>query len=429
MLSKMTQIEAARKKKITEEMRIVAETEKVPLRSLQRKIAKGEIIIPKNNTHRIKKICGIGSGLRTKVNVNIGLSPDNQDIRGELKKLRVTIEYGADTVMDLSVGGNIREMRSLILKESTIPIGTVPIYEAAVDAKKRYGSFLKLKTDEIFSTIELQAKEGIDFFTVHCGVTKNTLEILEKTKRLVDIVSRGGAILACWMKYNKKENPLYKYFDKVLDIAHKYDITLSLGDGLRPGAISDSTDRAQISELKTLGRLAEKARERDVQVMIEGPGHIPIHHIEKNIRLEKDICDSAPFYVLGPLVTDIAIGYDHIVSAIGGALAAALGADFLCYVTPSEHLRHPTIYDVKEGLIASRIAAHAADIAKGIRNACDWDRKISLARRKRDWKKQEELCIDREKMISCRKRSLSEFCDVCTMCGEYCALKLTEMRV
>ncbi len=424
----MTQIEAARRREITKEMRIVAEAEKIPLKSLQKKIAEGKIIIPKNNIHKIKKICGIGRGLRTKVNVNIGLSPDNQNIRDELKKLKVAIEYGTDTVMDLSVDGDIRKIRSLILKESIIPIGTVPIYEAAVNAKKRYGSFLKLKTDEIFSVIELQAKEGVDFFTIHCGVTKNTIKVLKKTKRSVDIVSRGGAILACWMRYNKKENPLYEYFDKVLDIAHRYDITLSLGDGLRPGAISDSTDKAQISELKTLGRLAEKARERNVQVMIEGPGHIPIHHIEKNIRLEKDICKSAPFYVLGPLVTDIAIGYDHIASAIGGALAAAWGADFLCYVTPSEHLRHPTVCDVKEGLIASRIAAHAADIAKGIKNICDWDRKISLARRKRDWKKQEELCIDREKMISYRKRSLSKFCDVCTMCGEYCALKLIEMR-
>jgi len=424
----MTQIELAKKKEISEEMIAISEKEKVSLKSLQKSIAKGKVVIPKNNKHNLKNICGIGEGLRTKVNVNIGTSTDKQEITDELKKLEIAIEYGADTVMDLSVGGDIKKIRSEILKESTIPLGTVPVYQAAVEAKKKYGSFLKMKVSDLFDVIESQAKEGVDFFTIHAGVTLGSLKILEKTRRILDIVSRGGAILACWMRYNRKQNPLYEYFDRVLDIAYKYDIVLSLGDGMRPGSICDSTDRVQIYELRTLGRLAEKAKERNVQVMIEGPGHIPINHIEKNIKLEKDICKGAPFYVLGPIVTDIAVGYDHIVSAIGGAIAASYGADFLCYVTPSEHIRHPTISDVKEGLLASRIAAHAADIVKGIKKASDWDRKISLARRKRDWKEQEELSIDKEKMARLRRESLPKISDVCTMCGEYCALKLIKMR-
>jgi len=424
----MTQIEAARKRKITEEMIIVSEKENVSLKSLQKNIAEGKVVIPKNNIHNLKNICGIGFGLRTKVNVNIGTSTDKQEISDELKKLKIAIEYGADTVMDLSVGGDTKKIRSKILKKSTIPVGTVPIYEAAVNSEKRYGTFLKMKESDIFDVIESQAKGGIDFFTIHAGVTKDALKILEKTKRVLDIVSRGGTILACWMRYNRKENPLYEYFDKVLDIAYKYDVVLSLGDGMRPGAIADATDRVQIQELKTLGRLAEKAKEKCVQVMIEGPGHIPINQIEKNVRLEKEICKSAPFYVLGPVVTDVAVGYDHIVSAIGGALAASYGADFLCYVTPSEHVRHPTVSDVKGGLIASLIAAHSADIAKGIRKSSDWDRKISLARKKRDWKKQEELSIDKEKMRRLRRESKPKISDACTMCGEYCALKLMEMR-
>ena len=425
----MTQIEAAKKRIITKEMKKVCEAEGVSLDFLQKNLAEGKIVIPKNNLHQVKKICGIGFGLRTKVNVNLGLSPDKQQISDELEKLEIAIRYGADTVMDLSVGRDVRKMRSLILKKSTIPVGTVPIYEATAEAKKRYGSFLKMREQDIFSVLESQAKEGVDFFTIHAGVTQKNLRILEKIGRVLDIVSRGGAILACWMRYNKRENPLYKNFDKVLDIAYRYDITLSLGDGLRPGAIADSTDRVQISELRTLGKLAERAKERNIQVMIEGPGHIPIERIEENVRLEKEICREAPFYVLGPLVTDVAVGYDHIVSAIGGAIAASYGADFLCYVTPSEHVRHPTVSDVKEGLIASLIAAHSADIAKGIKRAFNWDRRISLARRKRDWKKQEELCIDKEKMEKYRKESLPKISDVCTMCGEYCALKLMEMRV
>jgi phosphomethylpyrimidine synthase len=425
----MTQIESAKRGIITEEMRRISEAEGVSLKFLQKNLAEGKVVIPKNNLHKVRKICGIGFGLRTKVNVNIGLSPDRQQLKDELKKLEVAIQYGADTVMDLSVGGDVRKIRSLILKKSTIPVGTVPIYQAAVEAKERYGSFLKMKEEDIFDVLESQAKEGVDFFTIHAGVTQQALKVLERVKRVLDIVSRGGAILACWMRYNNKENPFYKHFDKVLDIAYKYDITLSLGDGLRPGAIADSTDKVQIQELRTLGRLAERARERNIQVMIEGPGHVPIDQIEENVRLEKEICKDAPFYVLGPLVTDIAIGYDHIASAIGGALAGSFGADFLCYVTPSEHLRHPSISDVKEGLIASRIAAHAADIAKGINRAKDWDRQISLARKKRDWRRQRELSIDKEKMCIYRRESFSKSSDVCTMCGEYCALKLMEKKI
>ncbi|MCM8791937.1 MAG: phosphomethylpyrimidine synthase ThiC, partial [Candidatus Omnitrophica bacterium] len=312
------------------------------------------------------------------------------------------------------------------IKHSSIPVGTVPIYEATVLSLKNRGSFLKMKKEDIFDTLETQAKDGVDFFTIHAGITRNSLKVLKEHKRMLDIVSRGGAILASWINYNKKENPFYEYFDEVLDIAYKYDITISLGDALRPGSILDATDKLQLYELKILGKLAQKARERNVSVIIEGPGHVPLNQIRKNILLEKRICNEAPFYVLGPLVTDISMPYDHISSAIGGAIAASEGADFICYVTPSEHLRHPTVEDVKEGLIAARIAAHAADIVKKVKSATKWDRTISFYRKKRNWKKQIENCIDPIKAKRFRNSFLPYDPDVCTMCGKYCSIKLID---
>jgi len=328
--------------------------------------------------------------------------------------------------MDLSTGGDIARTRQEIVENSIVPVGTVPIYEAAVAAYKKHGAVTKMTGDDIFKALINQAKDGVDFFTVHCGITKESLERLIKQDRLIDIVSRGGAFLAEWIKKNKKENPLYEDFDEVLNIAKKYDITLSLGDGMRPGTIVDATDRPQVQELILLGELAMRAYEAGVQVIIEGPGHVPLNQIETNMILQKRLCNNRPFYVLGPLVTDVAPGYDHITSAIGGAIAAASGADFLCYVTPSEHLGLPNLEDVYDGVIASRIAAHAADIAKGVKGAVDWDRKISEARKKRDWALQEKLSIAPKRFAKIRKKTNQAAKDNCTMCGEFCSMKVAE---
>ena len=425
----MTQLEYARKNKITPLMKIVASKEEVTARFISSGVKNGTIVIPSNNTRRIKNTCAIGTGLTTKINANIGTSTDKFKIEDELKKLRVAVKYGADTVMDLSVGGDIRQVRKKILSASDVPIGTVPIYEIAVNAQKTRRDFLNFSVSDILEVLEEQAKEGVDFFTIHSGVTKKSLSELKRHKRLLGIVSRGGAILASWMSRNNKENPFYEYFDRILDIAYRYDVTLSLGDGLRPGSILDASDRAQFAELKILGELAKEARKKNVQVMIEGPGHVPLHLIRENILLEKKICCGAPFYVLGPLVTDVAAGYDHITASIGGAIAASYGADFLCYVTPSEHLRLPSLDDVREGVIASKIAAHAADISKGIPKALQWDIKMSLARKKRDWKSQIKLSIDPDKARSYRLSSKPVLSDVCTMCGEYCSIKMMESCV
>ncbi|MFZ5799991.1 MAG: phosphomethylpyrimidine synthase ThiC, partial [Candidatus Omnitrophota bacterium] len=325
-----------------------------------------------------------------------------------------------------SVGGDLTAILKRLLSLSSVPLGTVPIYQAAVEAQKNKGSFLKMTGEDFLRVIEQQARLGVDFFTVHSGVTYECIDILKKNPRLLDVVSRGGAILFSWMKNNQQENPLFSRFDDILYICRKFDVTISLGDGLRPGSIHDATDRLQLKELKTLGKLAARARQAGVQVMIEGPGHVPLNQIKTNVDLEKKICCGAPFYVLGPLVTDVALGYDHIAAAIGGALAASFGADFLCYVTPSEHLRHPDLRDVQEGVIASRIAAHSADIAKGIRSAGDWDKKITQARKQRDWKKQIALALDPQKAAQLRKSSRPKDREVCTMCGDYCSVKMIE---
>jgi phosphomethylpyrimidine synthase len=343
-----------------------------------------------------------------------------------MEKMACAVELGSDAIMDLSTGPNVSRTRRSILAKAKVPVGTVPIYQMAINGLAKYGSIKDIKVDEIFAVLEEQAADGVDFFTIHAGVVRSALDILKESPRILDIVSRGGAFLAQWMIENGRENPFYTHFDRVLDIARRYDITLSLGDGLRPGAVADATDAPQIMELVTLGQLQKRALRKGVQVMIEGPGHVPINQIETNVMLEKSLCNGAPFYVLGPLVTDVAPGYDHITAAIGGAIAASAGADFLCYVTPSEHLRLPTLEDVREGVIASRIAAHAADIAKGVKGAIEWDMKISDARRRRRWKEQFELALDKVRPKKYRQMSMPDTSDVCTMCSEYCSIKTAE---
>ncbi|MDD4910131.1 MAG: phosphomethylpyrimidine synthase ThiC [Candidatus Omnitrophica bacterium] len=422
----MTLIEEARRNKANTLIRGIAKCEGVSISYLLKKIAKGEIVIPKNTFHDVARPCGIGKGLRTKVNANIGTSEDKADSNYELEKLDVAVEAGADTVMDLSTGGNIEGMLRSMIKRSCVPVGTVPIYQAALIAERSRGSFLKMTKDDIFGALKTQAEMGVDFFTIHSGVTKSAVSIAQKRRRVLGVVSRGGAMLTAWIARSNKENPLYEFFDDVLDMARKFDITLSLGDGMRPGSILDATDALQLHELRILGGLAKRALKKGVQVIIEGPGHVPLNQIKRNILLQKKICRNAPFYVLGPLVCDVAAGYDHISGAIGGALAAGFGADFLCYVTPSEHLRHPATQDVEDGVIASRIAAHAADIAKGVKGAVDWDRKMSIARKNRDWKEQIKYAVYPRKAEEYRASSLPALSDVCTMCGKFCSLKLVE---
>ncbi|MCU0665869.1 MAG: phosphomethylpyrimidine synthase ThiC [Candidatus Omnitrophica bacterium] len=422
----MTQLEAAKKNIITALVEEIAKSESIPAEVLSCLIKKSKAVIPLNKNHRVARPFAVGMGLRTKVNANIGTSTDHPDIEEELKKLDAACSAGADAVMDLSVGADIALIRKKIIDSSPVPVGTVPIYEIAVNSASRKNKPLGFDIEDILEVLQLQAKQGVDFFTIHAGVTIKSVEALNRSKRIMGVVSRGGAILAAWIKTHKKENPFYEHFDKILDIAYEHDVCLSLGDALRPGSIFDATDKAQIAELKILGELAARANKKNVQVMIEGPGHVPLNQVKKNILLEKKICKGAPFYVLGPLVTDVAAGYDHISASIGGALAASYGADFLCYVTPSEHLRHPDINDVKEGVIASRIAAHAADLVKGVKSAWEWDKKMSLARRARDWNKQIELSIDPVKAKEYRMSSRPADEKVCTMCGKYCSIKLTE---
>jgi len=419
----MTQLEKARSGDVTPEMKTVAEKEQVNAAWLRDQIAEGRVVIPANVRHDRLVPCGIGEGLFVKVNANIGTSPDRAILKEQLEKLKVSIDAGADTVMDLSTGSNMDASRRAILKESTVPVGTVPIYQAVIEAIEEKGGLVHLTVDKIFEVIERQAEDGVDFITVHCGLTMAALEMLKKQSRITDIVSRGGAFLTCWMLHHDKENPLYENYDRLLSIAKKHDLTLSLGDGLRPGCVADATDRAQIHELMTLGHLTQTAWEENVQVMIEGPGHVPLDQIEANVLLQKKLCHNAPFYVLGPLVTDIGTGYDHVVCAIGGALAGAAGADFLCYVTPAEHLCLPSVEDVKEGVIVTKIAAHAADISRGNKIAMERDKNMAMARKNLDWEAQMKLAIDPKKAGNYRKQNLPAEDDSCTMCGKYCAIK------
>jgi len=421
----MTQLELARKGVISPQMVQVAEQEKVEAEFVRCGVAEGTIVIPANIKHSTLIPCGIGRGLKTKVNANIGTSSDFGGIDTELEKLQVTIDAGADAVMDLSTGGDISAIRRAVIAASPLPVGTVPIYQAGIGAIDRYSAIVKMTVDDLFAAIEEHVRDGVDFITVHCGVTRSAIARLKQQGRVTDVVSRGGAFLIGWIFYNERENPLYEYYDRLLEIAREFDVTLSLGDGMRPGSLADATDRAQIEELLVIGELVDRAQQAGVQVMVEGPGHLPLNQIEANVRLEKAICKGAPFYVLGPLVTDIAAGYDHITGAIGGAIAAAAGTDFLCYVTPAEHLSLPDAEDVRQGVIASRIAAHAGDIVKGVKDAEQWDRRMAKARKSLDWEEQARLSLDPQRSRRVHGKHTSAG-TACSMCGDFCAMELVE---
>lgn len=399
------------------------EDEPMDAEEAARRILEGSAVMTLNSLRRLERPCLIGKGLRTKVNANIGTSADLADTGFELEKMRAAVEAGADTLMDLSTGGDIDAVRRKIIERSPVPLGTVPLYQAAIESQQKYGSIVQMKPDDMFEAIERHARDGVDFVTVHCGVTQKALECLRSNGRLADIVSRGGAFLSGWMLYNQRENPLYDQFDRLLDIARRYELTLSLGDGFRPGAVADATDGAQIQELITLGELVGRCRAAEVQAMVEGPGHIPIDQVALNVELAKSLCKGAPFYVLGPLVTDVAPGYDHLVASIGGAVAAANGADFLCYVTPREHLGLPGVEDVAEGVVVTRIAAHAGDLAKEPAVFREWDDDMSRARKALKWKRQVELSIDPVKSGKILSECGVEEDSGCTMCGEFCAMK------
>ena len=402
-----------------------AENEKISVEQLVDGVREGSIAITKNIHHGFEKIMAIGKNTCTKVNANIGSSKNINSLDEELKKLQVAIQAGADTVMDLSMGGDLDRIRQEILKNCPVPLGTVPIYQAVaetVDAKNL--EITDVTVDQIFKVIEKQAMDGVDFMTIHCGINQDVLKRLKRQKRIMGVVSRGGSFTLEWMSYHNKENPMYEHFDDLLAILKEHEVTLSLGDGIRPGCLADATDRNQIQELITLGELTERAWDAGVQVIIEGPGHMPMDQIATNVMLQKKMCKNAPFYVLGPLVTDIAPGYDHITGAIGGAIAGAAGADYLCYVTPAEHLKLPNCDDVHEGVIASKIAAHAADLAKKIPGAMDRDNEMAVCRNKLDWRGQIELSLDPAKSARFRHDGGSEKTDACSMCGSYCAIKV-----
>jgi phosphomethylpyrimidine synthase len=419
----MTQMEQAKRGRITEEMKYVAAVEGLEAEELRRRIASGVAIIPRNVRHDFNPI-GVGAGLATKVNANIGTSGHHQQIEEELEKLRVAIACGAEMVMDLSTGEDLDQVRRDIIRRCPVILGTVPIYQAVADR----GSVFDMSADDLFGTIETHARDGVDFVTVHCGVSREAIRRLDADRRVAGIVSRGGAMLASWIARTGEENPLLTQFDRLLDLAFEYDMTLSLGDGIRPGATADATDAAQIQELLTLGELTRRAHSRSVQVMIEGPGHVPIDQIEANVQLQKRVCHGAPFYVLGPLTSDIGAGYDHITGAIGGAVASAAGADVLCYLTPAEHLRLPTIEDVRDGVIATKIAAHSGDLAKNVHGARARDDQMSVYRKRLDWEGQYRLALDPEKARSFRQQSEDYDKAVCTMCGTLCSMALENNR-
>ena len=415
-----TQMDAARKGIITAQMEAVAQKEGIPATRLAELMAEGKVIIPCNKNHKSISPSGVGSMLKTKINVNLGTSRDCKDLEMELQKVESAVSMGAEAIMDLSSYGDTRKFRRMLTEKCPAMIGTVPIYDAVVYYHK---PLIKITSEEWLDIVRMHAEDGVDFMTIHCGINKETAHKFKRNKRLTNIVSRGGSIIFAWMVMTGQENPFYEHFDEILDICREYDVTLSLGDACRPGSIADGTDAAQIEELIALGELTKRAWEKDVQVMIEGPGHMPLNQIAANMEIEKTLCHGAPFYVLGPIVTDVAPGYDHITSAIGGAVAAMNGASFLCYVTPAEHLRLPDVDDVKEGIIAARIAAHAADIAKGVPGAADWDNQMSLARKQLNWEEMFRLAIDPEKARRDRAASKPEKEDTCSMCGNFCAVK------
>ena len=415
-----TQMDAAKKGIITREMEIVANKESKNPEEIRSLVAEGKVAIPANINHKSLSPEGVGQGLKTKINVNLGISKDCCDCDRELEKVRTALDMGAEAIMDLSNYGKTAEMRKAIVNMSTAMLGTVPIY----DALGYYDKDLKdLTAKEFLEVVEKHGQDGVDFVTIHAGLNREAVETVKRNKRLTNIVSRGGSLLFAWMEINNAENPFFEYYDELLDICAKYDITLSLGDALRPGSINDASDASQIKELITLGELTKRAWEKNVQVIIEGPGHMALNEIEANMVMQKRLCHGAPFYVLGPLVTDVAPGYDHITSAIGGAIAATYGADFLCYVTPAEHLRLPNLDDMKEGIIASKIAAHAADIAKGVKNARSWDNEMSKARADLNWERMFDLAIDPAKARRYRAESKPHDEESCSMCGKMCYMR------
>ncbi len=416
------QMKSAKNGEITEEMKFIAEKEKVDVERIRRAVARGHVVILKNTKHDVEPV-GVGSGLKVKVNANIGTSMDIVDVEAEVRKARIAKKYGADTIMDLSTGGNLDEIRRRIMSEVPIVIGTVPIYQAAWEMLKKKKAIVEMTEDDMFNAVEKHLRDGVDFLTIHVGVTREAVEKMKKNPRVVGTVSRGGTFHAAWILHHDRENPFYENYDYLLELLAEYDATISLGDGLRPGGLPDATDFLQIHELYTIGHLVKRARERNVQAMVEGPGHIPIDQIEANVKMAKIATDNAPFYVLGPLVTDIASGYDHITAAIGGAIAARAGADFLCYVTPAEHLALPNEEEVKLGVIATRIAAHAVNLTR-FEDEYDWDYRMSVARGKLRWDEQLNLSIDKENAIAIRKERYPHSPQVCTMCGELCAIKL-----
>ncbi len=417
----MTQRAAALAGKITEVMAQAAQKEGLAPEVIRQGLVIGTLVVPANPRHRNLSPVAIGKGVRVKINANIGTSPHDVNLEKEQAKLAAALRYGADAVMDLSTGGPLDELRTALLGSCPAPFGTVPIYQVMTEAQ----SLEEVQGDWFLDMVEHHARQGVDFVTVHCGVTRKAIPLL--AKRVTGVVSRGGAFLVAWMRRHGRENPLFEQYDRLLQIARDHDVTLSLGDGLRPGCLADATDRAQLHELKILGELTKRAWAQGVQVMVEGPGHLPLKAIKKNVRLQQKYCANAPFYVLGPLVTDVASGYDHIAGAIGGALAASLGASFLCYVTPAEHLKLPEVEDVIDGVVASRIAAHAADIALGIPGAADWDLKMSQARRALDWQTQIKLSVNPDKAQRYRELSQAKE-DQCTMCGKFCAMKVFDEK-
>lgn len=415
-----TQMHAARLGIFTPEMAQVAVYEQMEKDELMDLVAKGQVAIPANKNHKCLKPYGIGTKLKTKINVNLGTSRDCMDLDLELAKVMEAVKMGAESIMDLSSFGDTRKFRRRLCKECPAIIGTVPIYDAVV----YYNKPLKnITSREWIDIVKMHAEDGVDFMTIHCGINRDTAARFKQAKRHTNIVSRGGSIIFAWMELTGNENPFYEYYDELLEICQQYDVTLSLGDACRPGSLKDAGDISQIEELVKLGELTQRAWDKNVQVIIEGPGHMPLNQIKANMEIQQSVCKGAPFYVLGPLVTDVAAGYDHITAAIGGAIAATYGASFLCYVTPAEHLRLPSLEDVKEGIIASRIAAHAADVAKGLPGARDWDDKMSEARRNLDWEQQFELCMNPEKARRYRAESKPEKEDTCSMCGKMCAVR------
>lgn len=415
-----TQMEAARKGIITKELEIVASKEGMNIQELRELVAEGKAVIPANKNHLSLDPNGVGNRLKTKINVNLGTSKDCLNLEMEMEKVQSAVKMGAESIMDLSSFGDTHTFRKKLIQECSAMIGTVPIYDAIVHYNK---DLTQITAKEWLEVVRMHAEDGVDFMTIHCGINKLTAQRFKNNKRLTNIVSRGGSLIFAWMEMTGNENPFYEFYDEVLEICRNYDVTISLGDACRPGSIEDASDISQIEELIALGELTQRAWDKDVQVIVEGPGHMPLDQIQANMKIQQTICKGAPFYVLGPLVTDVAPGYDHITSAIGGAIAATYGASFLCYVTPAEHLRLPNLEDMKEGIVASKIAAHAADIAKGIKGAKDWDYEMSTARKNLDWEKMFELAIDPEKARRYRDESTPEHSDTCTMCGKMCAVR------